>query len=695
MLYAIAYMDGEEGRRMPRFWAALGAFMGAMVGISLADDLIVLFLFWEITSVASFLLIGHDDGEARSRAGAQMALQVTALGGLVMSVGFLLMERITGTFSISGIAGDPGRVTAFLASPLATPALLLVLVGAFTKSAQFPFHFWLPRAMVAPTPVSAYLHAATMVKAGVFLLGRIHPFAGGLPAWTPVLVAVGGTSMLLGAWQAFHETDLKAILARSTGSTLGLLALLYGIGAIDEDGIQMLNHALYKGALFLVAGIVDHRVHSRDLRHLGGLRAALPVAFIACLLAGLSMGGIPPLLGFVAKESVYGAIAASPRLAALAPGATPLVLAAALAANALAAAVAAKLVIGTFLGRPSELVEERLRGADLHAERPPLWVSPLVLAAGALALGLLSAGGATARLGAAISSDPHGHPHLALLPDAGLPLALSLAGTALAAALYLLRDRIASLRERLSPEIRLDLAWERTIVGVATVAEAITGRWQNGSLRRYLAVTLLSVPALAWLVMHAVGLSYRRIEVGFAEAPWYGLLLCVLLGAATVMTVRATTRLQAAIGSTVIGFFVSMLFVVYRSPDILLTQILIETVSTIFILLVLHFLPSFPDRDQDRTRRAANLAVAGAFGLAIGLLLLLAMSPGLREPINIATRPGGLLSLARAVGGGANAVNVIIVDIRAMDTNGEITVLVVVGLCIYGLLRARRARSTG
>lgn len=693
VLYAIAYMADADERRMPRFWGALGAFMGAMVGISLADDLVLLFLFWEVTSISSFLLIGHQDDEARARSGAQMALQVTALGGLVMSVGFLLVGQVTGTFSPSAIASDPAKIAAFAASPLATPALLLVLVGVFTKSAQVPFHFWLPRAMVAPTPVSAYLHAATMVKAGIFLLGRIFPFAGALPAWTPVLATVGATTMLLGAWQAFHETDLKAVLARTTGSMLGFLVLLYGIGAVDQDGIQVLSHALYKGALFLVVGIVDHAVHSRDLRQLGGLRAALPLPFVACAVAALSMGGIPPLLGFAAKEAGYAAIAGSARLDALFPGAPTTALAATLAANALVAAVAARIVVGTFLGRPSELVEERLHGSGHHVESPPLWISPLALASGALALGLLAAGPFTSHLAGSISSQRGAHPHVSIVPEAGLPLALSVSGIALAAVLYALRGRIAALRERWAPEDGIDRAWEEAITGIATVAETVSGRWQNGSLRRYLLVTLLAVPALAWGALRTLGLSYQRIAISLSDMPWYGLVLCVLLGVATVMTVRATTRLQAAIGSTAIGFLVSMLFVVYRSPDILLTQVLIETVSTIFVLLVLRFMPQFPQRDLDRTSRILHLAVAGAFSLAIVVLLLLAMTPGLREPLNIATRPGGLLSLALARGGGANAVNVIIVDIRAMDTNGEITVLVAVGLCIYGLLRARRARS--
>jgi len=700
-LYAISYMaDGDE-RRMPRFWGALAAFMGAMLGIALSDDLLLLFLFWEITSLSSFLLIGHHDDEPAARAGALLALQVTALGGLVLAVGVLLVAQVTGTFSISGIAGDPARIQALLDSPLAPGALGCILVGVFTKSAQFPFHFWLPRAMVAPTPVSAYLHAATMVKAGPFLLGRMLPVFGQLPMWTPVLATVGLVTMLLGAWKAFRETDLKAILARTTGSTLGFLTLLYGFGAAEQDALQMLNHALYKGALFLVAGIVDHHAHTRDLRRLGGLRRELPLPFLAAVLAGLSMAGVPPLLGFLVKESFYDELLHSDAVSGFALG-RGFVVAACVLANVFVAAVAAKFVIGTFLGErregasrgghhaPHAHVDDGARPAG-----PPLWVSPLALALGALALGLLGATDFTGHLAEAIASR-RSHPfHVSLIPTPGLPLWLSMGGMAMAVALYLARGRMGRIPDLVETHHRPDRLWERMVASLAVLGEEVSMRWQNGSLRRYLAATLLSVPVLAGLALARAGLSHRDVVVSLSELPWFGLFLCVLLGIATMIAVTATTRLQASIATTTVGFIVSMLFVVYRSPDILLTQILIETVSTIFVLLVLLFMPGFPRRDMSAPGHLGAIAVATVFSLVVTLLLLLSMTPGLRENANIAVRPGGLLSLALEKGGGANAVNVIIVDIRSLDTNGEITVLVAVGLCVYALLRARRARSEG
>ncbi|MFM7144080.1 MAG: NADH-quinone oxidoreductase subunit L, partial [Alphaproteobacteria bacterium] len=433
-LYAIGYMADDDERRMPRFWGALATFMGAMLGIALSDDMLLLFLFWEITSLSSFLLIGHHDDEPQARAGALLALQVTALGGLVLAVGVLLVAQVTGTFSMSAIGGDPEKVRTLLASPLAPVALGCILVGVFTKSAQFPFHFWLPRAMVAPTPVSAYLHAATMVKAGPFLLGRMLPVFGRLPMWTPVLATIGLVTMLLGAWKAFRETDLKAILARTTGSTLGFLTLLYGFDAAKQDALQMLNHALYKGALFLVAGIVDHHVHTRDLRRLGGLRRELPLPFLAAVLAGLSMAGVPPLLGFLVKESFYEELLHSDAVAGF-PAGRGLVVLACVAANVFVAAVAAKFVIGTFLG---ERRESRGHGDghaathadERHAPAPPLWISPLALALGALALGLLGATDVTAHLAEAIASRRARPFHVSLVPTLGMPLWLSLGGMA-------------------------------------------------------------------------------------------------------------------------------------------------------------------------------------------------------------------------------------------------------------------------
>jgi NADH:ubiquinone oxidoreductase subunit 5 (subunit L)/multisubunit Na+/H+ antiporter MnhA subunit len=678
-LYSLSYLGAGDADRARRYYAALAAFMGAMVGIALADDLILLFVFWELTSISSFLLIGYRSESDEAKAGALTALQVTALGGLVMSVGFLLIGQVAGTFSLELLSSDPARSALLLGSPLGTWALVLVLCGAFTKSAQVPFHFWLPQAMVAPTPISAYLHAATMVKAGVFLAGRMLPIFGDAPLWLPLLVTVGGATMVLGAYQATRETDAKAILARTTASSLGLMFLLYGLGAAAQDALQMLSHALYKGALFLVVGIVEHRAHTRDLRELGGMRRELPLAFAAALLAALSMAGIPPLLGFLAKEAFYGTllsegIGEAGRVAGVA------LLVGSVAAQALLAATAYRLMREIFLGASRRAAPHRA------AARDRAWFSPLVLALGTAALGV---SGLTATLAARFSSRPGAELELSLVPHFGGALLATLATWALAVLLYRGRDRVAALAPGW-PRLSAALVWQRLLDGVAQLGEHFSRRWENGSLRWYLAATALTLPLGVAYAVRTVDVSYAAIRVDLAEMPWYGLLYCVLLMMATCAAVQARTRLAAVIASSAVGFLVAMVYVVYRSPDILLTQILIETVSTIFMLLVIVHLPAFPPRDLTPGARLMNAGIAGGFGLVVTLLLLLAMTPGLRAAQNIATQPGGLLSLSLAEGGGTNAVNVIIVDIRALDTNGEITVLVVVGLCIYGLLRARR-----
>jgi multisubunit Na+/H+ antiporter MnhB subunit len=355
------------------------------------------------------------------------------------------------------------------------------------------------------------------------------------------------------------------------------------------------------------------------------------------------------------------------------------VLAASVVAQALLAATAYRLTSGIFLGR---------RRAARHGEatRDRAWVAPLVLALGGLALGV---SGLAATLAARFSSRPGAELELPLVPHLGGALLATLATWALAVVLYRRRERLAGLVARW-PSVSAPLVWQGMLDGVVRLGEEFSRRWENGSLRWYLAGTVLTMPLGVAYALRTVNVTYGAISVDLGEMPWYGLLYCVLLIMATRATVQARTRLAAAIASSSVGFLVAMIYVVYRSPDILLTQILIETVSTIFLLLVIVHLPAFPPRDLTPGARLLNAAIAGGFGLVVTLLLLLAMTPGVRAPQNIATQPGGLLSLSLAEGGGANAVNVIIVDIRALDTNGEITVLVVVCLCIYGLLRTRR-----
>jgi NADH:ubiquinone oxidoreductase subunit 5 (subunit L)/multisubunit Na+/H+ antiporter MnhA subunit/multisubunit Na+/H+ antiporter MnhB subunit len=684
-LYSLGYVAELPNARLARYYAALLAFMGAMLGVALADDLVLLFVFWEITSLTSFLLIGFWYEREPARHGAVTALLVTALGGLALMAGIVLIAQATGSFALSEIVASADARAALATSPLFVPALLLVLLGAFTKSAQFPFHFWLPGAMVAPTPVSAYLHAATMVKAGVFLLGRVGPLFAASELWPALLVPIGLATFLLGAWQSFREHDLKALLAYSTVSTLGLLTLIYGLRAPDQDALQILSHAGYKGGLFLIAGIIEHHAGTRDLRELGGLRRALPLTFALCLLGVLSMGGVPPLMGFVAKEALYTELLHNPT-----PGDEPalraLLLVAVIAGNALLLGSGLRMLIGAVLGAERE---PDAHGPHGHGEPALLWLPPALLAVGSLGLGL--AASSTEHTLNVLSSNPAAALHVSLVPTQVAPFALSLLTLALGAWLYAQRARVHEIQARLAaplPDFQ-DL-WDGLLDRVTRFAEAYSSRWQSGSLRWYFSAILLSTAAIGFFALAEESLALASVRVGFENLTWTGLVLAALLIFSTLGVVRSDTRLGAALALTATGFLVALLYAVYRSPDILLTQILIETVSTIVILLVLYFMPRFRADGLSPAQNAWNATVSGVFGFAMFLFVLLCTSPGLRETRTIAA---DYLARSLPEAGGRTAVNVIIVDFRALDTLGEITVLVVVGLCVFGLLRARRGEA--
>jgi NADH:ubiquinone oxidoreductase subunit 5 (subunit L)/multisubunit Na+/H+ antiporter MnhA subunit len=676
-VYSLAYIPHLAPARLGRYYAALLSFMGAMLGVALADDLVLLFICWEITSISSYLLIGFWSEQEQARAGALTALLVTALGGLTMLIGFLIIGTTAQSFSLRALTEQAGLRAQLLGSPLFPAAVVCVLVGALTKSAQWPFHFWLPGAMVAPTPVSAYLHAATMVKAGIFLLGRFLPIFGTSALWANLLVPIGLTTFLLGGVEAFLDTDLKGMLAKTTLATLGLITLLYGLGAAAQDALQIFAHATYKGALFLVVGIVEHVTHTRDTRELGGLRTKMPVTFVITLLAALSLAGIWPSFGFLAKEALYVQLLAETAL----PGWLPiwLVLPLAVLANGFLFAVACRLVLTVFLGAPTTHTRHAHEGSI------SLLFSPAILASLSLGLGL--AAPTTSTLVSHFSSAPRAELHLSLLPSHAGPVALTLLTFLLGAGLYRQRAVVQHLRDRIACGLTLQTLWDRGIALVTALAVRFSVRWQSGSLRWYLAGSLVFTVGLSGLALQRAGISVLQVPISLREMTWYGAALCAMLGFTAIVVGRATTRLGAAIALTANGFLTALLFVVYRSPDILLTQILIETVSTIFLLLVLYYLPAFrPDRSPP-FRWLVNLAVAAAVGFTMFSFILLSTSPQFHELKNLGAE---YLARSLAQAGGANAVNVIIVDFRAIDTNGEITVLVLVSLLVYGVLRARR-----
>ncbi len=666
-IYAGSYLAGH--RHLGRFYAYLVAFMASMLGVVLSDDLIALFVFWELTSLTSYLLIGFDHEKAESRSAALQALLVTGGGGLAMVAGFILLGQAGGTYSLSGLLAAGGTLHEDLRLG---PALLLILAGAFTKSAQFPFHFWLPSAMAAPTPVSAYLHSSTMVKAGIYLLARMQPLFGATDWWTPALTVAGGLTMLVGGVLSAVQTDLKRLLAYSTVCILGSLTLLIGIAspaAVVAAVVLLVAHALYKSALFLGVGSLDHGTGTRDVRQLGGLLRLMPLTATAIMLAAVSNAGLPPLFGFLGKELVYEAAGAGPHAAWIS--------AAVIVANVFLVAAAGIVGLDPFRGRHVSTPHEP------HEGSPGLWAPPLLLAMTSLLLGVYPAWTETVLSPAVTAALGHTHEfHLHLWHGFNLPLLLSVITVAVGVVLYLqrcrLRDAAGRLRilERVSP----GAMYEHTLAVLMRVAYAQTRLLQSGYLRVYLGVTILTTVALAGFALQKE--PWPRAD----DAQWPAIhewAFILFIAVATVMALVSRSRLAAVAALGMVGFCVATLFVLFSGPDLAITQLSIETLSVILLVLVLYRLPRFA-RFSSWPQRARQFAVALCGGCVMGALLWSATA---RPNDSAVTR----FFLERSVpeGRGRNVVNVILVDFRAIDTLGEITVLTVAAIGVLALLKLR------
>jgi multicomponent Na+:H+ antiporter subunit A len=671
-LYAGAYLRGHPGRG--RFFAFLLVFMGAMLGIATADDLFLLFVFWELTTVASFLLIGFESGREAARRAAVRGLLVTAAGGLALLAGFLLLGDVAGTHTLSELAARGDLVRADPAYPF---VLGLIALGAFTKSAQVPFHFWLPGAMAAPTPVSAYLHSSTMVKAGVFLLARLSPTLGGTEAWLALLGAVGGATLAVGAVGALLQDDLKRILAFSTLGVLGLLTMLLGLGtpiAARAFAVTLLAHALYKGALFLAAGNVDHGAGTRSVARLGGLRRAMPWTAGAAGAAALSMAGGPPLFGFLAKETAYEAALEAPQLAALFGAVT-------VAAGVCMVFVALRVGLEPFRGAPAAAARE--------AHDPPLAmrIGPILLAGLGLAAGVLVGPAERFLITPAASAilQAEAPTGLALWHGFTPILLLSVATVAAGAALFGARGRVAAVARAVQPWTRFgpERALVRAGHGLLAFARVGTAAVQNGSLRGYLAVTLGVAVAAA-----AIGLS--SVDVGLAAAgppaSPIGAAAVLLVAGGAIGMLTAPTPLVTVVALGAVGFGVSLLFLVYSAPDLALTQLVVEVLTVVLFAFVLGRLP----RPAARVRPGLGaIALATAAGVTMAALTALALVVRAPAPIS-----GFFAENSVPLAHGRNVVNVILVDFRALDTLGEITVLSVAALGVLALLRARRTGAS-
>ena len=674
VLYAGGYLKGHE--QQGRFFSFILMFMGAMQGLVVADNFLTLFIFWELTSITSFLLIGFDHSREASRRAAVQALVVTGLGGLSLLAGLLVIWNITGVSELSLLlaSGDALRE-----SPFYLAAFLLILGGAFTKSAQFPFHFWLPNAMEAPTPVSAYLHSATMVKAGVYLLMRMNPVMGETVLWETVLPLFGATTLMVGTLLAVRQTDLKLMLAYTTVASLGLLVMLTGFGnekAIEAAVLYLIAHSLFKGALFMVAGLIDHESGTRDVTKLGGLRKAMPVTFFAAILAALSMGGLPPFFGFLAKEEIYAALAGGDAW-------TLLILAVAIAGNALMFVIGFAVALKPFLGPQVETPK--------HAHEGPLllWLGPVTLAVTALLAALFS-GWFHHTFSSPMASAVAGQGvdvHISIVPHLGMPLYLSLATIALGVLVYRQLDGARAAMARVLAAIGWgpDKGFDQTIRGLVRLAHGVTRITQSGRMDVYMTITFAAVALVLLVPMILFGEGPSM--PAFPVMPFYEwvVILIAVLGVAAVLVAR--NRLTAIVSLGIQGFAVAVIFMLLGAPDLSFTQFMVETLSVVILALVMTRLRLSAADHRATGEKLVDMTVAILGGLGFGLLLLkitqLPFDTSLTDFFN---------ANSRVIAHGRNIVNVIIVDFRGLDTLGEIAVVMITGLAILALIRIRKPR---
>ncbi|MBE0643399.1 MAG: putative monovalent cation/H+ antiporter subunit A [Bacteroidetes bacterium] len=674
-IYAGGYLKGNE--KLGRFYALLFLFMAAMLGVVLADNLLLVFVFWELTGISSYLLIGFYHEKAASRASALQALLVTGAGGLALLAGIVLLGVIGGSYELADLMS--GSIDMY-SHTLYLPALLLIFAGAFTKSAQAPFHFWLPGAMAAPAPVSAYLHSATMVNAGVYLLARLAPVVGASEEWRYLLTLTGGVTMLVGAFLAAPQTDMKRLLAYSTVSALGMLVLLIGLNtdmAVKAALVFLVVHSLYKGALFMVAGTIDHETGTRDVRVLQGLMRTMPLTGTAAILAALSMTGFPPMLGFIGKELIYEA-------KMQAPSAAVFLLIAGVIANAVNIAVAIIVGLRPFAGGTSQK-------AMGHEGSTALWLAPLIMGIVGLVFGLFPDLLGESLIEAAVSSVRAGHfdVQLKLWHGFNLVLMLSVLTVAIGIGMFLLRTKARRSFERLHiPSGFLPGGlFEAAVKGLPAFAGRMIRHLQSGYLRSYLFIILSAFVLLAGYAF--VVTPDWPTAISFGGVPYYAWVISGVIIVGTLMAVFSTMRMTAVAGVGAIGFGIAALYVIFSAPDLAITQILVETLTVVILLFVIRHLPRFGLHSSLLIRfRDGFIAVLS--GLAVALYSLKTSRLQLSDTISTWY---GDNSLPEAFG--RNVVNVILVDFRALDTLGEITVLAVAAVGVYALVKLRPARKEG
>ena len=682
ILYAHSYLGKVDP--VGKFFSTMMLFMAAMLGIVLSDNLLLLLVFWELTSLSSFLLIGYWNQRSAARDGARMSLAITGGGGLAMMAGFLLLGQIAGTFELSQMLDSVGQIQADARYPA---ALILILIGCFTKSAQFPFHFWLPQAMSAPTPVSAYLHSATMVKAGLFLLARLTPVIGGTELFMGIVMTTGLVTLAFAAFVALFKHDMKGLLAYSTISHLGLITFLIGLGSpLAAVGaiFHILNHASFKAALFMTAGIVDHETGTRDMRKLGGLAHLMPWTATFAMVAAASMAGVPLFNGFLSKEMFLTEAVAFVQVG----GWRWLVPLLATLAALFSVAYSVRLIHDVFFNGPARDMP------NMHPHEPPFGMkAPVALLAGiCLLVGLLPALTLEPLVRAA-SSAMIGQPapvfKLALWHGLNLPLLLSLLALGGGLALYALLAKGGRLHRLKSEDwfgrlTGLNL-FTRGIERLFAGSTWITQKLENASLQRYLAwmfvAALATSAAMLWGRVPGTG-TRTLLPISLPAVVIWALLLAACLW----LVLRHHDRFQSVVVAGAVGLVTSLSFVSFSAPDLALTQLTVDVVATVLLLMGLALLPRQTPHESSTPRKLRDGALALAIGASIAWLAWVMLT---RDHDSISWY---FLNHAAVAGGGTNAVNVILVDFRGYDTFGEITVLGIAAIGVLALMDGMHTR---
>ncbi|SDI22348.1 monovalent cation/H+ antiporter subunit A [Aliiruegeria lutimaris] len=671
ILYARFYLSREDP--MGQFYTYLMLFQGAMLGIVLSDNILMMVIFWELTSLSSFLLIGYWKHNRAGRQGARMALAVTGLGGLALIGGMLLLGNAAGSYDLSVILTKREEV---LASPYFAPMLILILLGAFTKSAQFPFQFWLPHAMAAPTPVSAYLHSATMVKAGLFLMARLWPVFAGTDLWFYLVATTGLITMLIGAKIAIFKDDLKALLAYSTVSHLGLITMLLGFGttaAATAAAFHIINHTIFKAALFMTAGIVDHEAHTRSIKRLGGLRVLMPITATLAIITSLSMAGLPFFNGFLSKELMLEEAAHTSWLGN--PWLVPVL---ATLGGLFSAAYSFRYIGHVFLG------PER-KDYPSHPHDPPfgMWAAPALLAAMVVVIGVIPQAVVGGFLNVVADAITQEHLHLHKLkiwhgftPALGMSAIATLGGLAV---FYFFTPL-----ERIwvaTPKPDAKRMYDALVMFLHRNLGRISNNLHDGRLTKFLGIFGATTVALGLFAYvsgsHTPG---TREMIAPTLVDYIGTILLIASTMAIMNYHRSRLLVLVLIGIN--GLIVSVIFVRLSAPDLAMTQVTVEVVTLILMLLALHFLPKHTPRESNWSRRSRDATIAGAAGLSVAALSWALMTR------DFETISGYYLKHAKPDGGGTNVVNVILVDFRGYDTFGEIIVLGIAALLIFALEEA-------